>query len=95
MIPNSVNRKGWHWIVVSLVFIGIVVQLIESPLTLIIPVVIIGIVYYLYKKPPYWLQRLAFSRNTKIPFHVQTKQHQAPKKRKYRFRVIDGKKKSI
>lgn len=94
MIPNSVNRKGWHWIIVTLILIGIVVQLIQSPLTLIIPVVIIGIVYYLYKKPPRWLQRLAFSRNPKAPFHVQSK-YQAPKKKKYRFRVIDGKKKSI
>lgn len=90
MSLNS-TKKGWHWIVVGLIVIGLIVQLISSPLSIIIPIVLIGVVYYLYKRPPSWLQRLAYRSCSKNFYaHKPTK-----KKQQYRFRVIDGKKKNV
>jgi len=89
MSINS-NFKGWHWVILGLIIIGLFAQFISSPLSIIIPIVIFGIVYYLYKRPPIWLQRLAY-RNTHFPYPQPTKK----KRNRYPFRVIDGKKKKI
>jgi|GEM_PF-6009014 len=90
MTINS-NPKGWHWVILGLIIIGILVQLISAPLSIIVPVAIIMIVYYLYKRPPLWLQRLAYRDHTHLLYQRQVKK----KKQRYPFRVIDGKKKKI
>lgn len=46
---------------------------------------LIGIIFYLYKKPPIWLQRISGH----IPATTSTKR----KKKSHRFKVIDGSKK--
>lgn len=91
MSSNS-TRKGWHWVILSLIAIGLFAQFISSPLSIIIPIILIGMMYYLYKRPPVWLQRLAYRDRTQTIYRQkQTKK----KKNQYPFRVIDGKKKNV
>lgn len=90
MSINS-NSKSWHWMILGLIIIGIVVQFVSSPLSILLPIIIVGIVYYLYKRPPIWLQRLAYRNHRHIFYPRPAKKN----KHRYPFRVIDGKKKKI
>lgn len=94
MKRKSLLTNGWHFTILILIMIGLIVQLVTSPGSILIPLVILGIVYYLYKRPPMWLQRMAFHGNPPYSKH-QAKSRKQSKKKTYRFRVIDGKKKSI
>lgn len=71
------------WMVLFFLLIGIGNRLLISPMSILVPLVIAGIVYYLYKYPPGWLCRLSGS-------HFSKKQ--TNKKRKNPFKVISGKK---
>ncbi|WP_131847184.1 hypothetical protein [Baia soyae] len=71
-------------IILGLVAIGIMSALRESFWNVVGLIGFIGIICYLYKKPPIWLQRISGH----IPA-TSTKR----KKRSHRFRVIDGSKK--
>ncbi|SEN23759.1 hypothetical protein [Lihuaxuella thermophila] len=89
---HSSTSKGWHYLLISLVAIGFFVELFRSPLSIIIPLLIIGIVYYLYKFPPRWLLRMGSVSRPAFPRNNKSKSKTSKKKRRP-FRVIDGNKK--
>jgi len=85
------GNKVWQYAILGLVALGFLVQLFQSPMSILIPLIIIGLVYYLYKFPPRWLLRLSSSSR---PFSFSQRHKQKKSKRKKRpFRVIDGNKK--
>ncbi|MDQ0417429.1 hypothetical protein J2Z48_001602 [Croceifilum oryzae] len=71
-------------IILGLIAIGIMSALRESFWNVVGWIGFIGIIFYLYKKPPIWLQRISGH----IPA-TSTKR----KKKSHRFKVIDGSKK--
>lgn len=79
-------RNGWTILIVALIAIGLGDQLLDNPFSILFPLAIGGIIYYLYKFPPRWLLRLTSHRPP-----TPRKKEAKPKKR--RFRVIDGNKK--
>lgn len=92
MYPNSISIKIFQLFILSLAAIGLLIQFITSPLSIILPIIIIGLIYYLYKWPPVWLQRLAYRNRSSFNIFPRTVDK---KKNRYPFRVIDGKKKKI
>lgn len=92
MYPNSISTKIGHVLILSLAAIGLLIQFITSPLSIILPIVMIGLIYYLYKWPPAWLQRFAYRNRSSLNIYPRTVDK---KKNRYPFRVIDGKKKKI
>ncbi|MFC7440941.1 hypothetical protein [Laceyella putida] len=85
---NPTNKKSWHVVVLAFVLFGAVIELMQHPEQLLLPIIIVGIVFYLYKFPPRWLLRLgSFS----SPLATKRQANPKPKKRKkYPFRVIEG-----
>jgi hypothetical protein len=96
MTRKSIVKTGWHFLILALIVIGIIVQFVRAPQTILIPLIIVGIVFYLYKRPPIWLQKMAFrgSRPSIAP-PQPSKRSPNKKKKRYRFRVINGNKKSM
>ncbi|TCS96407.1 hypothetical protein [Hazenella coriacea] len=79
----------WSYLILSLVALGLIRTLIESPLYVLVPLLIIGVIFLLYKYPPRWLLKI-----TSTPYQPRREQGKLNKKRKRRtFRVIDGNKK--
>jgi hypothetical protein len=68
--------------------IAIITQLITRPLATTGLCVIVGVIIFLYKFPPQWL--INWTQQTK----AQPTTSKGKKRKKYPFRVIDGKKKS-
>ncbi|SHE46095.1 hypothetical protein SAMN05444392_101560 [Seinonella peptonophila] len=94
MSTFSTTQKGWHFLVLALFAIGFIVELIQHPISIILPLVLIGVIYYLYKFPPAWLIRLS-TRTDRRFIHPRSQPQKAINKRakKHSFRVINGKKK--
>lgn len=77
----------WSYLILALVALGLIHTLVESPLSVLLPLFIIGVIFLLYKFPPRWLLKMT-------SFQPRKEQGTLKKKRKHRpFRVIDGNKK--
>lgn len=75
------------YIVAGFFSIGLLVKFLEQPLKMIVPLVIFGVVFYLYKFPP------SFARGGRRPAHHQPERPSAKRNvRKAKFRVIRGNK---
>lgn len=88
------RQNIWRIIVIGLVGIGLVNLLIARPSSVLVPLIIGAVIYYLYKFPPKWLVRMGY------PGHPVVKRKRTPwskehaaKRRRRNFRVIDGNKK--
>ena len=78
----------WHYLILGLAVIGLISRFIQNPISLIIPVLVIGLIYYFYKFPPRWFIRLV------IPSYRHAyKTPKKKKRKKHRFHVIKGNKK--
>ena len=91
----SGQQKALTGLILTLVLIGLIDQAIRNPFSIFIPLLIVGILVYLYKYPPAWLIKLS---RPNSPYAVRGHRREytrrsASKGRKYPFRVIDGKKK--
>jgi hypothetical protein len=92
MVMNGLSgNRWWNWLILGLAAIGFATQLWHSPESVLLPVAVAGIVWYLYKSPPRWLIRIASSPHP--AFHRRKENGKSAKKKKRPFRVIDGKKK--
>ncbi|OYD09847.1 hypothetical protein [Paludifilum halophilum] len=97
----STKQKFWRWIVIGLITVGLVRLLFVQTSTVILFTLVIGGIYYLYKRPPRWLIRLGYPGNAPGQFQVpkqapsrhRKKENKYTKKRRS-FRVIDGNKKN-
>ncbi|BCU81518.1 hypothetical protein JIR001_13010 [Polycladomyces abyssicola] len=89
--PNN----GWRLILFVLMGIGILRLLIVNPVQVLVPLLIAGVVFYLYKFPPQWFLRW------NIPSHsrsIRPRKKGRPTGNRFRgrrptFRVIEGSKK--
>ena len=82
------TRFPWHYLILGLAFIGLISKFIISPTSLIIPILVIGLIYYFYKSPPRWFIRLVSP-----SYHRAYKTPPKKKRKKHRFHVINGNKK--
>jgi hypothetical protein len=80
------QRIIWY-VVLALIVIGIITSLVENPGRMLLPVLILGGVFLLYKFPPAAFKRQQTPRRG--PIHMS----KAKPKRKNPFRVIDGNRK--
>ncbi|PTM58507.1 hypothetical protein [Desmospora activa] len=96
MLSNT--QKVWRVILLSLLAIGLVHLLLNRTSTVLIMLIVGGVIFYLYKRPPRWLIRFTYPKSSNgmrppLRSSTQRKKKKAAKKR-YPFRVIDGNKKS-
>jgi hypothetical protein len=87
-MKKKTSNKLITWIVFSFIGIALVAELILNTIPTLIFLALLGIVIYLYKFPPEWLYTLA------TPGRKPKTATKGKKRKKYPFRVIDGKKKS-
>jgi len=73
------------YIIFGLIAIGILSNLLGNPGPFIIPLVVFGIVFYLYKFPPNRFRKRSSARSTKQPSKTNTNKRTT-------FRVIRGNK---
>lgn len=106
-LPMLRRANGWMYVIVALIAIGVFAQLAANPISVIVPLVIFGIIFYLFKFPPRWLLRwvqqppasmkrkYAKQRDAKVTkVKNGKKQSKHPKRRSnVTLKVIDGKKK--
>ncbi|WP_054949498.1 hypothetical protein [Numidum massiliense] len=52
------RAHGWMYAVFVFLAIGMISMLITNPARLVLPLIIFGAIFYLYKFPPRWLLRL-------------------------------------
>ncbi|MBA4541299.1 MULTISPECIES: hypothetical protein [Thermoactinomyces] len=83
------SAKAWHYLILGLAGLGFVVQLIRAPFSILLPVIIIALIYFLFKTPPQWLLRFT---SAHPPLAKKNKGKKARKKKRP-FQVIDGNKK--
>ena len=80
--------NGWTIVILTLIAIGVLSQIAENPVAYLIPIVVFGVVYFLYKFPPSRYRR-AYQ-----PPRVKGDDRHRPKgaarNRSVPFRVIDG-----
>lgn len=82
-------KKLVTWIIFSFIGIAIVAELILKTVPTLVFIALVCSIFYLYKFPPKWLYKLAtLGRKPKSATKGKKR------KKKYPFRVIDGKKKS-
>jgi hypothetical protein len=91
---SSIKTKKWHVLILLLAMIGLIKQAVESPLSILLPLLIAGLLYYLYRFPPRWLFKLSSASHPTSPYKKGNKRGQLSSKkgRKKAFRVIEGKK---
>jgi hypothetical protein len=82
------NKSVGTWLIFSFIGIALLAQLIKNPVPTLVFFAILGVVILLYKFPPKWL--ISFANPGREPKAAQ----KGRKRKKYPFRVIDGKKKS-
>lgn len=87
MKKESVNKMV-TWIIFSFIGIALVAQLFLNTVPALVFIAFLGAVIYLYKFPPKWLYKLT------APGRKPKSAAKGKKRKKYPFRVIDGKKKS-
>lgn len=87
MKKESVNKMV-TWIIFSFIGIALVAELILNTVPTLVFIAILGTVIYLYKFPPKWLYQFT------TPGRKPQSAAKGKKRKKYPFRVIDGKKKS-
>lgn len=82
------------YIVLTLIAIGILYNLVKSPGSFLLPVIIFGAIFLLYKFPPARLRRLFTSSSSySRPKPKQRTGRSGPaQKKRARFRVIEGNK---
>ncbi|MGA9174550.1 MAG: hypothetical protein WBZ33_11330 [Thermoactinomyces sp.] len=83
------STRAWHYIILGLAGLGFLVQLIQAPFSILLPVIIIALIYFLFKTPPRWLLKFTSPHS---PIVKKTKNKKARKKKRP-FQVIDGNKK--
>jgi len=90
-------RRRWNattYVIFGLIGIGIVADLIANPRGMLIPIIIFGVVFYLYKFPPkrFNSRNSAYAPN-RTKTNRQTERKEKEKNvRKANFRVIKGEK---
>ncbi|MDP5275685.1 hypothetical protein [Chengkuizengella axinellae] len=84
---NSRQRIVFY-VILGLIVIGFLGSAFTNPKSFIIPLLVFGLVFYLYKFPP---RRYRNNHNYKNVAKIQKKQ-QRKKRRKHKFKVIDGNK---
>ncbi|MDR6224673.1 hypothetical protein [Desmospora profundinema] len=95
----SNTQKVWRLILLALVGFGFIHLMINRTSTALIMLAMIGIIFYLYKRPPQWLIRLSYPQKggagmrSRHPSPRDRKNKKTSKKKKHPFRVIDGNKK--
>lgn len=104
------RTNTWVYVVIILLVIGLFARLSSNPLGIFLPLILFGIIFFLFKYPPRWLLRLAHqppkratykqstSRNrSDVSTIKNTKKKAAQRKRRknVKLRVIDGKKKDL
>lgn len=76
-------------VILTLIGVGLFAQMLNNPVQLIIPVVVFGVIYLLYKFPPGGARTSAKPRSK--PANRRESQASKPKSRKnIPFRVIEG-----
>ncbi|WP_028775604.1 hypothetical protein [Shimazuella kribbensis] len=87
-MKRETSQKVATWIIFSFIGIALLTKLVQNPIPTLVFLAFVGAIFYLYKFPPKWLTNLTNqSRKTKVA-------SKGKKRKKYPFRVIDGKKKS-
>lgn len=88
------NDKRILMAILALAAIGILYRLMIRPADMIIPVLVLGTVFLLYKFPPgRWRRRGGFRRSPGARPPAPGPRHKARAGRKAKFRVIPGNKK--
>ncbi|MBA4494958.1 hypothetical protein ACFO25_01780 [Paenactinomyces guangxiensis] len=92
---TSTAAKRWHYLILALVAVGFFTELIRSPFSIIVPLLIIGTIYYLYKFPPRWLLQITSSSRPVVRRTNHLSKGKPETKKRRRFRVINGNKKEM
>lgn len=80
--------NGWTIALLALIAVGVIRSFVQNPLFMLLPIVIFGIIFLLYKYPP-----ARYRRGYQPPRVKQADRHrakQAPRKRTSPLRVIEG-----
>ncbi|PTX53905.1 hypothetical protein C8P63_12523 [Melghirimyces profundicolus] len=96
---RSHSHRIWRTVILTLVAVGFFHFLLTRTAVVLGMIAVIGLIYYLYRRPPQWLIRMSDPRNPPAamkPRHFSAagsrrKKERAHKKR--RFRVIEGNRK--
>jgi uncharacterized membrane protein YeiB len=97
----SHSQRVWRWVLLTLVGLGLIHLLLTRTTTTLIMFTVLGLIVYLYKRPPQWLIRLSDPLSgprgtaSRMSSAHKRKQKKTPKKKKYPFRVINGNKKDL
>ncbi|MCH5584156.1 hypothetical protein MK805_04140 [Shimazuella sp. AN120528] len=87
-MKKETSNKLVTWLIFSFIGIALVAELIQNTVPTLVFLAFVAAVIYLYKFPPKWLYKLS------TPGRKPKLATKGKKRKKYPFRVIDGKKKS-
>lgn len=91
------KQKWFAYIVIAIVILGIVYSIKENPWLVVMPIVVIGGIFLLYKYPPAFLQKLAkppasksSQRGGYSSSNKQKTKRDRPRSKTVPFKVIEG-----
>ncbi|SMO39498.1 hypothetical protein [Melghirimyces algeriensis] len=87
----SKKHKIGRVVVLTLAGLGVIQLFMHQIEMLLVTAAIIGLIYYLYRKPPQWLIRMSDPGRSYSP--VKKKRSKRDPKRRRRFQIIDGNRK--
>jgi hypothetical protein len=83
--------KIWRFTIFALIGVGLLSVLRDQPGGIIFPLLLVGIIYFLYKHPPRWLMRFVFPSRPYQPKGFRPSKRKRTAKGRPHLRVIKGK----
>ncbi|MGI6125604.1 MAG: hypothetical protein ACOYEF_01415 [Planifilum sp.] len=83
--------KIWRYTIFALIGVGLLSVLSQKPGGILFPLLLVGVIYLLYKHPPRWLMRFVYPSHPYQPKRVPPRQRKRPAKGRPHLRVIKGK----
>lgn len=83
--------KIWRYTIYALIGIGLLSVLIQRPGKIIIPLLVVGGIYLLFKHPPQWLMRFVHPSRSHQPKRFQSRDSKRQAAGRPHLRVIKGK----
>ena len=87
--------KIWRYTVYALIGVGVLHVFGQKPGAILFPLLLVGIIYFLYKHPPRWLMRFTHPTRPYPSGKPLPRSGKRSAKERPRLRVIEGKKRKI
>lgn len=83
--------KIWRYTIFVLIGVGLLSVFSQKPGGILFPLLLVGIIYFLYKRPPRWLMRLVYPSRPHPPRRPDPRHGKRTAKGRPHLRVIKGK----